>query len=513
MWSHKILFLSIFISICNLSIFAQKVHPMTQAMLDAYEQILKENPSDYFTLFQRAQQFYNLNLYDKALIDIDKAIELTPSKEIEILSNLYSLKANTYIELNDYDKSLESIDFALQNKPDSYPLLYTKGNICLHLNDLESAKKSFRRMQQIKSRSQEAFFGLARVAILENDIALAKTLMTEAENCDPSNYITFCRLGDLYVEMLDYDKAATNYLSAFGLSSNQQRPLNSLMSLARINYESVKNAIDFAISKSPNIISLYILEANIAYYNNHFHDAYECYRHILDFQENNEATIIYKMADTCLALNKIDDALIYANRAVALYPSIENFILKSKIERAANNPQNALIAATEAINNSERNSTDALVEASLSLIMINKIEEAIKLLNEAIMVNAEEIYPLMIRSYVYDAILGDLRNSVSDYQRASELNANDFPQLLFKAFALTMSGNKIKGDEIIITEAQKNSSNPQICYYIAVYYAQTGELEKAIEYRDKAIELGFENEYLLYVDKTANLNLTPISHL
>ena len=38
-------------------------------------------------------------------------------------------------------------------------------------------------------------------------------------------------------------------------------------------------------------------------------------------------------------------------------------------------------------------------------------------------------------------------------------------------------------------------------------------LDKAIECRNKAVSLGFENEYLLKTDKTANLNLSPIFNL
>ena len=84
-------FLSIIVALCfNLTVSSKQIHPLTQAMLDGYEQILKENPNDYFTLYQRAQQYYKLSMYVEAQKDITRAIELTPKSENEMLGSQYS---------------------------------------------------------------------------------------------------------------------------------------------------------------------------------------------------------------------------------------------------------------------------------------------------------------------------------------------------------------------------------------------------------------------------------------
>ena len=76
-----------------------------------------------------------------------------------------------------------------------------------------------------------------------------------------------------------------------------------------------------------------------------------------------------------------------------------------------------------------------------------------------------------------------------------------------------MSGKKSDGDAIIESALSENPNNPKTHYYAAIYYAQLSVLDKAVECRNKAISLGFENEYLLKTDKTANLNLSPIFNL
>ena len=82
-------------------------------MLDGYEQILKENPNDYFTLYQRAQQYYKLSMYAEAKDDITRAIELTPKNENEMLGSQFSLLSNIYIEQADYNKALSTINSAI----------------------------------------------------------------------------------------------------------------------------------------------------------------------------------------------------------------------------------------------------------------------------------------------------------------------------------------------------------------------------------------------------------------
>ncbi len=74
----------------SLTASAQQINPITQAMLDGYEQLLKENPNDYFTLYERASQYYRLSRYDMALNDIKRSIAATPAKEKDQLAAEYS---------------------------------------------------------------------------------------------------------------------------------------------------------------------------------------------------------------------------------------------------------------------------------------------------------------------------------------------------------------------------------------------------------------------------------------
>lgn len=489
---------------------SQQINPITQAMLDGYQQILDQNPEDYFTLYQRSAQFYRLSFYDKAADDIEKAISCTPKKEKDMLAQEYSLAADIYIEFKNYQKALAAVNLALANDPDSYPLLYKKGNICLYLKDTSEAKKCFAAMQRMQSRSQEAFFGLAKTAVLENNFNEAKTLIAEAEKCDPSNYITYCRTGDLYSDMGDYQLAASAYLSAFGLADKLERPMNSLIEISKSDYDNVSEAIDYALSKTSNTIPLYFLKGNIAYLNGKYGDAYTALRNLSDSSQQ-EGSIYNLLAKTCLMLDKPAEASKYARLATATGDNPDYQITYSEVDLASGLPDSALTHACKALETSPL-STDANIAAAKSRMAVNDWNGAISYLNDAIINDADAPLPLMLRAYIYNNHTNNANAAVSDYARVAKMPADGFPGILYKSLAQTLSGKKIDGDSTMSSALDKNSS-PDAYFYAAVYYSQTGALEQAKSYLDKAIENGYENMFNINKDTTANLNIKPIRHL
>ncbi|MDE6217658.1 MAG: hypothetical protein K2F64_01505, partial [Muribaculaceae bacterium] len=133
-----------------MSVFSQQIDPLTKAMLSGYDELLKENPKDYQTYYERAAQYYQLSLYDRAFNDIAKALEFTPAKEAAMVAQEYSLLSDIAVAAKDYQKALTAIERALAISPDSYADLYRKGNVLLYLNQPQEAYNTFKSMQRLK---------------------------------------------------------------------------------------------------------------------------------------------------------------------------------------------------------------------------------------------------------------------------------------------------------------------------------------------------------------------------
>ena len=122
---------------------AQQINPITRAMLEGYTELLRENPKDYQTLYERAAQYYRLSQYDRALDDLAKGLEYAPVKDAAYRVQAFSLMADAAMEMKNYDLALRSVDSALALEPDNYANIYKKGNICLLLDRPEEAYKAF----------------------------------------------------------------------------------------------------------------------------------------------------------------------------------------------------------------------------------------------------------------------------------------------------------------------------------------------------------------------------------
>lgn len=494
---------------------AQQISPLTKAMLRGYEEILKQNPKDYGTLYERATQYYNLSMYDDALVDIAKALDCTPEKEKDLRIDEYSLLADIYIQIKEYDKAMNAVDSALELVPRDYALMYKKGNIALYLNRPEDAYNAFSVMQRLKSRSQEAFFGMARADIMMGKKEDARKLITEAQNADPSNFLTYCRIGELYEDMGEDENAATSYLSGFSLADGKSsRPLESLIHLADKNYDAVDSALQYAISRTSNTDALYFLQASIAYNSGNFNKAYDAFKKLLESKDGQIGSVYATMALCCMDLNKMNDASTYADLAIIKDNTPENQVVKATVELAAGNAPAALIACKKALQ-VNTTSTSALTLSGLANIVLDDPQAALQALNEAVMTDPTDIYARMIRAYIYLDKLKDSKEAVMEYSRiAGTTEPENIMEASYKALAQCLGGKKLDADATMEKALrEKTDKTKDDYYYAAVYYAQTGNLEKGKSMIDNAISLGYQNLYNLYTNTTANLNIAPIRHL
>lgn len=489
------------------AVSAQQINPITKAMLDGYSEWLAQNPNDYETLYERAAQYFQLQMSDNAYIDIVKAIENTPEKSTDMLAKEFSLLSDILYAQGNYPKSLEAIDKALQVAPADYRNRYKKGNILLSLNRPDDAYAVFASLQRLKSRSQEAFFGMAKAKAMTGDLAEARDLIKEVEQADPTNYLTYQRIGELYESINQDQDAAANYLLAFSLADDSSAPMNALIRLGDKNYQAVKNAVDYALSKTKNTIPFDYLKATIAYRTGNYNDAYTAYTSLTATPDGRDEVIYSGLARTALALNRIPEAENAINSAIQIKDEPYLNVIKSKILRASGRPDEALGSARKAAQTGA--SSDALIEVALSNMELKNYDDALAALNEAIMNNADDPLPAMIRGYIYKNIKKETGNATSDYNRVANTPYDTFPEIAYAAMAKTFNGKKIDGDEMIETALTKDTGK-NAAYWAAVYYAQTGNIDKARQYRQKAIDLGYGNLFNLNANNDANLNLAPV---
>ena len=490
---------------------AQQINPITRAMLEGYTELLRENPKDYQTLYERAAQYYRLSQYDRALDDLAKGLEYAPVKDAAYRVQAFSLMADAAMEMKNYDLALRSVDSALALEPDNYANIYKKGNICLLLDRPEEAYKAFASLQRLKSRSQEAYFGMAQASIMKGDNAEARDLPKEAESADPTNYITFCRVGDLYREMKEPQNAASNYLIGFTMAENPMRPLESLVDLGRSDYNAVAEALDFSINKSTSKIPLLYLKGSIANACGHYADARDAMTRLLAYPDGREAGAYQQLALADLALNMLPDALEAADKAIAISPSSELYDLKARVLVAKGDYAQALVETSKAIT-ADHDNVDAQLTRAKAQLLMKEGKDALSTLNEILVSVPDNMEALLFRAYDQDVLLANGKAAIGDFNRIITEEPADPRSVAIQAIARAKAGKKIDADAQIEKLVKENPSADAF-FYAAVFYAQTSNLEKGVEMVKRAAYEGFADKYLLETDMTPWLNIAPLRML
>lgn len=495
----------------SIGVSAQQINPITKAMLNGYDEILKENPKDYQTLYERAAQLYRLSFYDQALNDVTKAIEYTPAKEKVYKVQELSLLTDIAIEMHNYDVALRAVNEALEIDPDSYANIYKKGNVCLLLNKPEDAYRAFSSMQRLKTRSQEAYFGMAQACIMMDKMTEATELLKEAEAADSSSYLTYCRVGDLYQEMGQNENAATNYLIGFSMANDNSRPLNSLVELGKKDYPAVAKSLNYAADRSVNRVPILYLKGSIAQAAGYYDDAEDAFTQLAAMPQGNEAGVFAALAQAQFDLNKLKDALTNIDKAIAINASSNDYILKSKILIGLNQYPQAVTESSKAVSRAPGN-IEALMTLAQAQTAANAPEDAQKTLNEIIMTSPDNIEALLLRAYLNANLLNNGKGAITDFNRIIAEHPETFKDKVAKAISQVKVGKKLDADAAI-ESALHDTTSPEDLYYAAVYYAQTDNLTKGIETLNKAIYDGYNNKYNLQTDNTPMFNITPLRRL
>lgn len=491
---------------------AQQINPMTEAVIKGYSEILAENPKDYITLYDRASQYYNINNFDRALSDIDLALEYTPESDKNYRAAEYSLKADILLSKKDYQRALEASREALKINPSSAADYYRLGNINLLLNDGNEALKAFQQLQRINTRSQEAFYGMAKANIMLGKNDEAERLIKEIESFGKNSAITYCRIGDLQTDMGRTKDAVGNYVVAYMMGQDTQRPKESLTFLAKKDYPAVMQTLDAFVTASPDNLNYLFLKATIADSANDYETTEKACEQLLDKLDDDAPAVYRMLAMAQMAQNKLTPAL--ANIKFAENLSKNNpYILADKADILLGiDPVQAMAVADEALAINPDLELAQLIGAK-GAIMSNNAEKGLDYLNNIILTNPSNVEALLLRAYLNENVAKDSKAAVADYGRAGNAHVENNADLALAALGKSKAGKKLDAEGMISDAIAGAGSDKNTLFNIAVYYAQTGNLEKAKEFADKAKMAGYNNMYYLKGSNEPLISLSPIYHL
>lgn len=485
-----------------------------RAVMQAYEEMLRENYKDYETLFRRANAYYNQNDYLKALDDLEAAVKYAPESDTDTRFAIYALRAECYYALHRYALALPEADEALKIDPMSLPMINLRGKIEYDFGKYDAAKADFSKMLRIQPRSQEAYFGLALVATKENNFGLATEYMDKAVALTPNDSGVYVRRAEVKEQMGDYNGAVDDLLLAMATNSNDPNALPGLVKLADSNYSAVMAGLSGAIRQAPRQPLFYYLRGSIAAAHFHYKAAIDDFKYILSEGLYDYSGIYCALAECYYYLGNYQVALDNVESALAQYDEQDDvchyFTVRAMIQRALGEPDKALASINRALDFSEEN-IDAQVEKSLILTDKKEAKEASALLGEVVMSDPYNPLNYMLRAWVLNDFLNQQKAAKSLYGRVIDLELDHSERVSsLLGFALLFDGkteqaiNWING---VLSEPDYDGKNN---YYGACLYAWAGRTEKALDCMEAALKAGYANRYNWEDNNDGRINVSPI---
>ncbi len=473
-------------------------NPMTMAVMQVYEEELQENPANYEVRMNRAEEYFRHGEYTRALEDIDTALGYIPQSETETLLHAHLLRAGIYNSTGRSQQALEDLAEAERLNPSSFSVVLQKANTELQLQQYAQAKTDYQRASRLNPRSAKVYIGLAKVAVAENNMGVANEMLESAVNLDPNNAQTYISRAEVRKAMNNHNGAVSDLVMALSVDSRDQRAMSALVEYGNTNYPAVMAGLTDAITAAPQAGMFRYLRAGIAQAHYRYLAALQDYEEIVAGQLYNYHGIYASMAECQMALGRYDDALANIDYALGMVRdrTCPYYVLRSRILRATGRNDEAVTAAANATA-ADRNSGEALMELAMAYTATGKYDDAITLLGEAAMNDAEDPRFPMLRAWILETYLNEPQAAAQQYRLVADMEHFDLtdPRSL-KGFALLALGNKDAADRWMDNILQNaTDTDGMIHYYAACYYAQADNQEKALECADRALDLGYADYY------------------
>lgn len=296
----------------------EKVALQSEIKISDLDQVLRQDRGNAVLYAKRALLYLERNQTDKALADIDRALELDEEKgeyyfrkalvlrqagKIQAAqqaaaeaenhgfkeTDLYVLQAELLIRLKDYPSALEKVNFALQEAPEHDYALFYRGVARAASQDTASALINFRRAIKIAPGFQAPYLHLAGIYNARKDYEMARHYLSGAGQLGQNNPYLWLQKGIRYQGLWQTDSAFYSFNKAVALNPDlyQAHYHLGLLHFKRLNYQAVVNHLEKVKAVSDTLPSLLEVLAESYEKTGQYRQALREYQTVLARQPND----------------------------------------------------------------------------------------------------------------------------------------------------------------------------------------------------------------------------------
>lgn len=507
---RTLLCMSVFVSSMLMAQTDWRNNPMVRVTMNVYAEQIAANPEDYNAYFARAKEYFRYGEMDLALADLNAAIKYFPQQMDSDLSQAYTMRGLIYQQEGKLNNALVDLNKALQLDATSRFSLIARGDLLYDMGDYENAKSDYQLLLRRDARCQEAYLGLARVALKENNMGVCEDNLKKAQETNPSSPELYVARGAIYEEMREWRKAADDYVLAIVYGDNHTA-IAALSKLSKKSHNAVIEALTVAINESDDKGYYHFLRGTIHKNNASYSASIKDWNEIIDQKYFHYHSIYSNRAYCYMHLGQFEYALIDIQTAIDMKnDEVAYFIMRSKLNRIMGEYEKAAeglsIAATF-----DPAHIELLHQRGLLAAEQGDHETALNYYNEAVMYNADDAMSYLLRAINYEA-MGDTVAAHNNYEMILTVSEETPRFNSLRGFAWAKLGRVAEAEQWIESVIRNEGEfvNGADYYNAACLYAQTGNRVKAYDYLEKALKAGYADYYNIYFESDSPISLAPL---
>ena len=463
--------------------------------LEYFNKEVADNPKNGYAYSWIAMVRHSKEEYGRALTAADLALKKLPKKDVEFLAATYNIRAGVYLELKDTIKALNDYASSIKVNPTDDNAYEKRAQIYYEQAKYDLADADYKKLINLDQGSVMGYMGIGRNrnALKLWDQAIEQFNRVANMYSDYASVYSF--RAEAYIGKEKWAEATDDIIKALSLAGDN-KAFVLMQDLKEPAFGMLKAKMKIQSAKSPN-------NAYWPYCIGVMHEHKEEYEKAIPYYEeahHKDANDINlrRIAQCYYELGNYDKSLIYINQAIELDTTkVQYFPFKANVLYEMGNPKEA-IAEWDKYQELYPEYGFGYYHRGWFKSLSGDDDGAIEDFTMSITLDPEYSYSYVSRGDVY-ARQGKLDLAKADYKKVVEIE--DSPEkyecLHYAYHGLGDNDKAIAAIDTIIARDEDKKGN---YYDAACLYSRMQNREKALEYLEKCLEMGYNRFHHIRLD-------------
>ncbi len=273
----------------------------------AFSEVIRQAPDAGMGYLKRARLLHQMQLYDSALQDYDRAINL----DSEIDARAYLNRGEVKMALKQYNKALFDFNQAIREDANDFEAYCLRGRLYQLLGNFRQAEGDLQIAEELAPESALPLYYRAIIYEERTRDEEAMDLLDQATSRDPNFADAYNLRGEMYAQQRDFPRAMRDFNEVIRIDPTYSEAYDNLGDVSRRlgNYQAAISYYEKALSHNPNHADALYHRGFIHFLNRSFRRAEEDIKRSLSLEPGHG--IRYATLAQIYAIQKNDESFFY----------------------------------------------------------------------------------------------------------------------------------------------------------------------------------------------------------